>query len=353
MSHSTTTGRQSGPVQEAAPGRARGRLLRAIAWMRVAGPARWAVMLGALALVVRLPLLFDRYSAASVPDAVGYLLIADDIAHGRGLDRIAGGLLRTPGYPAFIALMDVIPGRREDAVIVAQHLIGVALCVGALLLAWRWFGRGPAIVAALMIAIGPQLVSVEHDVLTDFLFGVAAFAGTAALAECVWRRRAPLALLALAGLLFGVATEIRPTGQVLVLAAPVVLPAATRDIRATLRGTAVVTATMALLVVPYVIRNQVRHGAPVLSIIGMEALFQRVFDQDHLPVVTPGADADVARRIYAKSAAAESSIVTTHVFDVYTALLKRGHSDYDVARLEAGMALDTIKAHPASRRATS
>jgi hypothetical protein len=293
---------------------------------------------------MRFPLLFDRYSAADVPDAQGYLLIAQDVVDGRGFDRIAGGLLRTPGYPLFIALMDQFPGRREDAVIVVQHLLGVGLCVAVLLLAWRWFGKRPAIVAAALVAIGPQLITVEHDVLTDFLFGVLVFAGASALAECVWRQRAPLGLLVAAGLLFGAATEVRPTGQVLVLAAPVVLALTTRSLRATIRGSLVVTVTMALVVGPYIVRNEVRHGAPVLSIVGMEALFQRVFDQDHLPVVTSGPDADVAKRIYARTRPADG--ITTHVFDVYVALVKRGHTDYEAARIEAGMALDAIRAEP-------
>lgn len=298
-------------------------------------------MLGVLALVVRLPLLFDRYSADGVPDAQGYLAIADDILHGRGF----GGLVRTPGYPLFIALLDLLPGRSEDAVIVVQHLLGVGLVVMIVLATWRFFGRAAAVLAGFLAAIAPPLIAVEHDVLTDFLFALLVFGGTVVMAGSASRAPVPVGRLAAVGLLFGFATQVRPTGQVLVLVAPVVFALATASLRATARATLVVTVAMAVVVAPWVIRNEITRGAPVLSIIGQEALYWRVFDQDHLPVVTDGPDAEAVKQVIARSRAVPGNITNT-VLPVTAALKRRGHTDAETAGIEARLAVDAIRANP-------
>lgn len=307
-------------------------------------PRAWALGLGAVALLARLPLLFDRYTAEGVPDAQGYLAIAADIVHGRGFPASTAGLIRTPGYPVFIALMDVLPGRREDAVIVAQHLIGAGLVAAIVLVVWRFFGRAPAVLAGALAAITPGVIAAEHDVLTDFLFGALVFAATALLAACASRPPASVRRLAAAGLLFGAATQVRPTGQVLLLAAPVVLALTTRRLRETVRASLVVTAAMAIVVVPWIVRNQVVHDAPVLSIIGQQSLFWRVFDQDHLPLASSGPDAKVAADVIARTPSGPG-VITNTVLPV-TAALSRRHSAYETANIEAGLALDAIRASP-------
>jgi 4-amino-4-deoxy-L-arabinose transferase-like glycosyltransferase len=195
------------------------------------------------------------------------------------------------------------------------------------------------------VAISPQLIGVEHDVLTDYLFGVLAFLGAAALAAGVSRRPPSWRWLGGAGVLFGVATLIRPSGQALVLAAPVVLAVATRNLRATLRGTVVVTAAMALFVVPWIVRNAVHDDAPTLSVKGYQALFMRVFDQDHLRFATSGPDTRVAEAIYARDPA-PPGVTTNRVFDVLTALTRRDQTLYEASKSEAEMAAGAIVASP-------
>src|SRR4051794_3344521 len=148
------------------------------------GRLGWGIVVAGIAVLVRFPLLFDRFDAATAPpDAATYLALADQIQHGPGLWHAAAGISRTPGYPLLILALDVLPGRREDAIMVAQHLVGVALAVAVLLIAWRFFGRAPAALSSLLVALSTQLIAVENDVLTDFLFGVAVFLGAVALAE--------------------------------------------------------------------------------------------------------------------------------------------------------------------------
>src|SRR5881275_1918966 len=104
-----------------------------------------------------------------------------------------------------------------------------------------------------MAAIAPQLVSIEHEVLSDYFFLLLVFAGTVALAFFAhsrsWR------LLLIPGLLFGYATLTKPLGQSLVAVAPIALLFLLPRWKPALRSTLVVTLGMALIVVPWVVRN--------------------------------------------------------------------------------------------------
>src|SRR4051794_9380680 len=69
-----------------------------------------ALVVAAIAIVLRIPLLFDRYDDRFAPDSGLYLKLAD---------TLLGGLhypddYRVPGYPSVIALLQLLPGRRED-----------------------------------------------------------------------------------------------------------------------------------------------------------------------------------------------------------------------------------------------
>lgn len=245
-------------------------------------PLFWSVAVAGIALAGRLRLLPGAHSASPGGDSDVFLALAARLSRGDGF----AGDLRQPGYPAAIAVLDLLPGRRENAVVILQHLLGVVLAVAVLLLAWRWFGRLPAILAGTLMAALPSTIYLEHQIWADWLFGAVAFAGGALLIEGVRRDRR--ALLVAAGFVFGLATWIKGEGLFLPFATPVagVLTLAwfTRRPMRVVRDSAIVIGVAVLTVTPWVVRNDIRYGHRTLTIAGGLEPFNRAFEIDRLPL---------------------------------------------------------------------
>jgi len=263
------------------------------------GPLTWALALGGVALLVRLPLLVGRNDAPPNSDAELYLTLSDDLVEGRGFDRF--GHFYTPGYPGTMAALRQLPGRTEDALVVSQHLLGVAVVAVIVLAAWRYFGRVAAIAAGALAAVTPLMATSEHQLLPDFLFGALVLAGGLLLAEALTRAPSPpLGLLALAGACFGLATWVKPAGQFLLLAPPLALLLATRSLRATLRGSAVALLAMVLVLSPWLYRNVDLFESPTMSNQSGATLYNRAFEVDGLPFPQESSYANLARRVQAQ-----------------------------------------------------
>src|SRR5690242_1085700 len=73
------------------------------------------------------------------PDSFTYLAPAHNLLRGLGLVDAVGAIetLRTPGYPLLLAAF----GARAVPVVIAQHLMNVAIAVGIYLLAAPRLGR--------------------------------------------------------------------------------------------------------------------------------------------------------------------------------------------------------------------
>ena len=319
-----------------------GRLRGAALALSSVGRLPWALAVAFAAVLVRLPLLFDE-SPAVQPDGYGYLSIADDLLAGDGFSPRS--LYRPPGYPLLIAVADLaLPGRTEQAVIIAQHLIGAALAVVVLLVAWRCFGKLPAIVAAVLALVSPQMVALEHEVLSDFLFMVVVVAGIAALALAVQEEEPALRRLAVVGALFGAATLVKPLGQVLVVLVPIVLVLLARRRAYALRGSLVATLAMAAVVVPWIAHNYIRFDRATISTIGDQTLFWRTFDGSHaLPFAGEDPQTRWVRRQYERAAAGGPP---ASVWLIHAKLMKKGYSAETAGRLEKDIALRAIRASP-------
>jgi 4-amino-4-deoxy-L-arabinose transferase-like glycosyltransferase len=221
----------------------------------------------------------------------------------------------------------------------------VALAVAILLLAWRFFGKPAAIVAALLAAVTPVLVALEHALLPDFLFGVLLLAGAAALAEAVRREQPDWRFLILAGALFGASAWVKPIGQALLVAAPIALLASTRALRPALKGTAIATLALVVVITPWIVRNAVKHDFPAMSIQGGQTLFVRVYEIDETPLPEDSRDGRFAQRVEDRIDRGEED-ERLHFALVRDLMRERGISDHDAILIEQRLALTGVWRDP-------
>jgi 4-amino-4-deoxy-L-arabinose transferase-like glycosyltransferase len=302
------------------------------------------VAVAALAMLVRIPLLFDRYDVAFAPDAGGYLQLAD---------RLLAGLhfpsdYRSPGYPAFVALAHVLPGRLQDMVILLQHALGVGMAAAVVAIGWRYFGPVAGLGAGVVTAVTPILLDTEHDILPDIAFAAALLGASVLLVEAVTRHPLSHRLLIVAGVAFGATAYVKPNGQAFVVVALIPLALATRSVRRTLAGSAVFAAAVVVTLLPWIVRNGVEYGHFSFSAQGGEALFLRVFDQDRMPIPMETAEGRLASRIRAQadSEATPDNPTPGSYTPVKAALMRRGLSSSQATSVQGDLAVTAIKREP-------
>src|SRR6266540_2137302 len=209
-------------------------------------------------------------------DSQSYFLPAWDLVHGGDFQL---GLRRTPGYPAFLALCLMLFGEDLRGISLAQHLLGAGTAALTCLLGRLTFGRLSGIVGGLLVGLSAPLLTYEHYLLTEAVFGFVLTAALVTLAAAWHRSSARLWLLG--GLLVGLASLVRPIGQLLLplglLAAALVGP---RQPRPALARAGLVLAGFAILVVPWTIRNQLAYHLATASTFG-RTLIARTAYYDH------------------------------------------------------------------------
>jgi O-antigen ligase/4-amino-4-deoxy-L-arabinose transferase-like glycosyltransferase len=261
----------------------RRRFARADERLRTWNPSRtaWALGIGALALVVRIPIMLQRHEVLPSEDSREYLSLARDFLAQTSLSSV-----RPPGYPLFLALAGALPGRLEDAAVVAQLLIGTVLCATLVFVAWPLFGRLAAITAGLLTGLTAPLLNIESVLLSDFLFGATVTVAAGLLIASALDEQHRTRWLLMTGIAIAVAVYVKPVGHALVLAPVLPLALATRSLRATCFGTGVVLAVVAVATAPWMLRNDLKYGSFTMSAQTGLTLFNRVFEDDRLPIPT-------------------------------------------------------------------
>ena len=291
----------------------------------------------AVALAVRLPFLFGSNTATPGGDSAGYLALAHSLADGMGFSDEA---YRTVGYPVFLAGLEWLPGRVEDAAVVLQHLLGVGLVGVMLMVTNRLFGLAPALLASSLAALTPALVYLEHALLTDFLFGLVIFLGAVALARAA-NEPEVLRWAVITGVVFGLATHLRPVGQWLVFAGPLALAYARPGARRVVVASLVITLTFLVTIAPWITRNAIEFGRPTMSVISGDTLFARAFEVDGLPVPT---DTENGRIVAARIAALRPGERPVSV--AQEALRRSGLSRLEAIEAEGDLARRAITRSP-------
>ena len=253
-------------------------------------------------------------------------------------------MVRTPGYPMFVWLCGLLPGSTLDGVVIVQHLIGIALAVGLTAFGWRAFSPAAGIMAGVIAAISTPLLVAADQVLADFLFGALVATGAMVLAVCVRRPDSErVRLLVVVGALFAVATYVKPVGQGLILAAPIVVGLTSRDLRRTIRATAVVGLTMVLLLGPWMIRNAIVNDDFGLSNQLGVTLFNRAFEVEHLEVPAGDPQSELVRRLVATAERDPELRPNSYVLNELAA--SYGFSGVEALAIERRLAEKAIRHH--------
>jgi 4-amino-4-deoxy-L-arabinose transferase-like glycosyltransferase len=214
-------------------------------------------------------------SATAWTDQSGYQRLGASLATTGQFTRYADAdvfvpeVIRTPGYPAFVALIYLLFGVGNDlAVAIAQALVFAAICWMVFRIAQRAAGDRSAIVAGVMTALYSPLPYFGSLIVTELW---ATFMATAAVLMCLRAaQRERVGDYALAGALFSATTLVRPAFFLMPFFFAIAVPLLVRRQRtaAALKGWGALVIAAALVMAPWFLYNYVNLGQVTLSPAG-------------------------------------------------------------------------------------
>jgi 4-amino-4-deoxy-L-arabinose transferase-like glycosyltransferase len=247
--------------------------------------ADWLILACVVMVAVFVRLSFARLVDPFVSkDSQSYFLPAWDLTHG---DGFVLGLRRTPGYPLFLALIQILFGPALQSVIMAQHLLGVLTAALTFALARLVFGRLAGLVAGLLVALSAPLIVYEHYVLTEALFTFAITIAMLFFVQAMRSQRRRIALVS--GMSLGAASMVRPVGQAL---APLVL--AGMALSRWPRGREAIIAAMmcalglAVALTPWAIRNRLVNDLSGTTTFGRTLIARTAYYDRGFSFYEPG-----------------------------------------------------------------
>lgn len=199
-------------------------------------------------------------------DTVFYHLIAASMAEGGGYTSPYTFLptaLFPPGCPFFLIPIYWAFDPHYQLAELANVFLGTA-SVGLLyVIALQLFGVGPARVAALLLAAFPGQVFFTSLIYAEPLYTLVMLAGLIVLIAAR-RRSLDWRWVVLYGIVAGAAMMVRSAGTAVLVMGPLYVLLLTRDLRGTVRATALMAVGAALLVGPWTVRNIVTLDSPVV-----------------------------------------------------------------------------------------
>lgn len=226
----------------------------------------------ALYIVYQAP---DREGMVNWSDQRGYQRLGQSLAttgqftRYAGTDTFAPEVIRTPGYPAFVALVYRLFGvGNNTAVVVAQGVAFAAICLLVFVLTRRAADDRAALWAAGLTAVYAPLPYFGGLIVTELW---ATFVATAAIVVAVRAAQAGrLRDFALAGALFSVTTLVRPAFVLMPFFFAIAVPLLVRSQRSTalLKGWSVLASVAAITLMPWFAYNYVNLGQFTLSPAG-------------------------------------------------------------------------------------
>jgi hypothetical protein len=219
-----------------------------------------------LALALRLTMLIPAIAhpeRALPPDSATYFAYARAMLQGQAWSYPSA--MRTPAYPAFLALGSLLLGQTVAGFVAVQILVSVLVVFLAFLLGRSLLGETAGMLAAFLLALSAESITHSLYLLSETLFTCLFLAAIYAL----WRSRdhPGWAWPAVSGLLLGVSILTRPLAAYYPLLTLPLLFWEKSPIGVRLRKAAAFLAACFLLVVPWLVRNAAVVGMPTLSTI--------------------------------------------------------------------------------------
>ena len=217
----------------------------------------------------------DRQAMVNWSDQRGYQRLGENLAVTGQFTRYAGTetftpeVIRTPGYPAFVAVIYKVFGvGNNTAVAVAQAFVFAAICLLVFALVKRAWHPRAAVLAATLTSLYSPMPYFGALVVTELW---TAFVLTAAMVFLVRATQVgALRDFALAGMLLSATTIVRPAFVLMPFFFAMAVPVLVRTQRTVprLKGWGVLTLTAGLTLLPWFTYNYVNLGRFTLSPAG-------------------------------------------------------------------------------------
>ena len=217
----------------------------------------------------------DRQAMVNWSDQRGYQRLGESLAVTGQFTRYAGTetftpeVIRTPGYPAFVAVIYKVFGvGNNTAVAVAQAVVFAAICLLVFALVKRAWNPRAAVLAAMLTSLYSPMPYFGALVVTELW---TAFVLTAAMVILVRATQVgALRDFALAGMLLSATTIVRPAFVLMPFFFAMAVPVLVRTQRTVprLKGWGVLTLTAGLTLLPWFTYNYVNLGRFTLSPAG-------------------------------------------------------------------------------------
>jgi 4-amino-4-deoxy-L-arabinose transferase-like glycosyltransferase len=244
--------------------------------------------------LVALPLRFAlllRAPAFIIGDSENYFLPGYHLARGIGFDL---DLRRTPIYPLAIALSVANVGEDLSALLLVQHALGVVTCLLTAWLGFRLFGAWGGLLAGLLAACAGPLLVAEHYIMAEAVFIPLLLLAVVVL--CRGLTASASWTLFLGGALIGVASLARPIGLVVAVALLPALLLQPRRPRPRLVRLVPAFLGLALVLIPWMLRNALVHGSFSADGTGGQTLVGRTMRHDRGFAFENPEDPDLARQ---------------------------------------------------------
>lgn len=198
-----------------------------------------------------------------VSDSLMYREFANSIASGAGYAYPDGQLtvFWAVGASWFYALVKIVFGYSELPIMVVNVLVGAGLVFVSYRIASLYFSAGVALISAWILAVWPVLIEFTTVYASEVLF-----AGFIAASIAMWASRKGSYWMrsVVWGALLCIATYVRPTALPLFVVLPVLEYIRERNLKQVVTSFVLASCTAAILLAPWVVRNQQVFGAPVL-----------------------------------------------------------------------------------------
>jgi Dolichyl-phosphate-mannose-protein mannosyltransferase len=319
---------------------------RAVGWWRRHPDLAPLTLILAIGLLLRLALLYRVPPLFMPGDSQSFLTPAYDLARGLGFDPI---LKRPLGYPLLLAGVIASLGEDPRGLVFVQAMLGLVTVAATYWIGRLVFGRAAAIVAALSVAIGGQLVIYEHYVLAESVFAMLLALAVLALVAAPRQSAPSWRLAASGGAALAVASLFRPIAEVIVPLLPLYFLAVLQPPRRALVLSAVAIAAFLATMAPALLADLALRGSSSSGALG-EHLLWRITRADSgyvtradIPPDQPGSTTEAAARRYVIRKAVDRALPQ----EIFTGLRRElGLSPAETDAVMRAVALEAIGRQP-------